>query len=111
MGQLVLCDRDRARRLRHQVEVHAAQRLIDRPVWCVDDDGTIEHRVVEHEGRIVGDEHVRSNAEFLDRRMGSNVDDPTRTDTSDYGLRGIEVVGPHEDHEVRSELARQPLNV
>ncbi len=79
----------------HQVEVDAAGGPVRLPVVGVDHDRAVQVGVVEHDRRVVRDQRVGGQAEFLDGVVGGDVDDPAGA--AQAGQRGggaaVEVVG------------------
>ncbi|CAM3605728.1 hypothetical protein STAL104432_26150 [Streptomyces albus] len=107
--EFVVVAGDGAGRRRGDVEVGAAGVPVGVPVGCVDDEGPVESGVVEHQGRVVGDQHVGGEAQLLHRRVVRHIDD-TRRQTG-RPVPVVEVVGADQDDEAGAEPGRQPGHV
>src|SRR5699024_6345789 len=99
------CDH-RSRQLRFIVEVEAAQFVsIILEIVGEEDDWTLEHRIVEEGGGIVGDEHVTGKEEFVDVRESADIDDVRLQRLRYLELRIDEEVCAHEEGDVVPETA------
>lgn len=77
-----------------QVEVAAALGRVRLQVGGVQHDGPVEEGEVEHDGGVVGDQHIGEGEEFADIVVTRDVDDGSGRAERQPG--GLQVVGPHE---------------